>query len=29
MVSTLKRLLIGRPLKTAEIGEQKLNKKKL
>ena len=28
MVSTLKRLLIGRPLKTAEIGEQKLNKKK-
>jgi amino acid transporter len=28
MVSTIKRLLIGRPLKTTEIGEQKLNKKK-
>ncbi|UWG95652.1 APC family permease [Dehalobacter sp. DCM] len=28
MVSTLKRLLIGRPLKSTELGEQKLNKRK-
>ncbi|MCM1567664.1 MAG: APC family permease [Dehalobacter sp.] len=28
MVSSLKRFLIGRPLKSTELGEQKLNKKK-
>lgn len=28
MISVLKRFLIGRPLKTTEIGEQKLNKRK-
>lgn len=28
MLTSLKRLLIGRPLKTNELGEQKLNKKK-
>ncbi|MGM7722648.1 APC family permease [Metabacillus sp. Hm71] len=28
MVSTVKRILIGRPLKSTELGEQKLNKKK-
>lgn len=28
MVSTIKRLFIGRPLKSRELGEQKLNKKK-
>lgn len=28
MISTIKRFLIGRPLKSTELGEQKLNKKK-
>jgi amino acid transporter len=28
LISTIKRLLIGRPLKSAALGEQKLNKKK-
>ncbi|AZB42306.1 APC family permease [Bacillus sp. FJAT-42376] len=28
MISSIKRLLIGRPLKSGELGEQKLNKKK-
>lgn len=28
MLTTLKRILVGRPLKTTELGEQKLNKRK-
>ncbi|TKH00234.1 amino acid permease, partial [Peribacillus simplex] len=28
MISLIKRMLIGRPLKSNELGEQRLNKKK-